>query len=412
VGRFYERMSNQLWDSEYINLPDFAVTSATIFDPVKPVFGIGTTQDKPFNYPRPSGVTAGLNAQGGLANGRAKADLLDPDVGNMYLDNWFVGVQREVMRQVAVEADYIGSRGNNMYVRYNVNRFNGDLFDGRFDGLIPGVSSLLYGQSIDKSHYHGGTLALRASRGTVQFGTAYTLGKATDFSSTITPPQRPDAFGPPQQDEGPSDFDIRHKLSASVNWRIPGPAGGVARTLAGGWQVASVVIAQSGTPFTVVCNGRRFTPILDAGGRIVGNSGCDYNADNENNDRPNAPSFGSLSGLSNDQFLAGIFKASDFPTPAPGTQGNIGRNTFRGPRYFNVDLSLIKSFKLPWVNGPGGADAQFRIEMFNAFNTTNLNLPINNLCDAGNRMAFVPFVCFVSFVVSCAEAERAPSVTE
>src|SRR4029453_7397656 len=46
-GRFYERMSNQLWDSEYTNLPSFAVTSATIFDPVKPVFGLGSRAPLP-----------------------------------------------------------------------------------------------------------------------------------------------------------------------------------------------------------------------------------------------------------------------------------------------------------------------------------------------------------------------------
>ena len=377
-GRFYERMSNQLWDSEYTNLPKFAVTSATIFDPVKPVFGLGTAQDKPYNYPRPSGLTAGLNSQGGLVNGRAKADLLDPDIGNMYLDNWFFGVQRQIAPLIAVEADYIGSRGNNMFVRYNVNRFNGDLFDGRFDGIIPGVSSLLFGQSIDKSHYNGATFALRGNRGDVQFGTAYTIGKAIDFSSTITPPQRPDAFGPPNQDEGPSDFDIRHKLSVSANWKIPGPTVGAARAIAGGWQVATVVIAQSGSPFTVVCNGRSFTPVFDAARRIVGNTGCDYNADGEGNDRPNTPSFGSSISTSNDAFLHGVFKASDFATPAPGTQGNLGRNAFRGPRYFNVNVSLIKSFRTPWVSGPG-SDAQLRIEAFNALNRTNLDPPESNL---------------------------------
>ena len=30
-----------------------------IFDPVKPVFGLGSTPEKPYNYPRPSGLTAG-----------------------------------------------------------------------------------------------------------------------------------------------------------------------------------------------------------------------------------------------------------------------------------------------------------------------------------------------------------------
>ena len=376
-GRFYERPSNQLWDSEYTNLPSFAVTSATIFDPVKPVFGLGASETMPYNFPRPSGLTAGLNPQGGLINGRAKADLLDPTIGSMYLDNWFAGVQREVAHQVAVEADYIGSRGDNMFLRYNVNRFDGDLLDGRFDGLIPGVGSLLYGQALDKSQYHGGTVSVRVNRSGVQFGTAYTLGKATDYSSTITPPQRPDAFGAASQDKGPSDFDIRHKVSMSVNWRIPGPSSGAARAVAGGWQLGSVMIAQSGSPFTVYCN-KAFSPITDAAGRIVGNSGCDYNADNEGNDRPNAPSFGSTIDTSNAAFIAGVFKASDFPTPAPGTNGDLGRNAYRGPHYFNVDLSLIKSFRVPWINGPG-ADAQFRIESFNFLNHTNLTQPEGNM---------------------------------
>jgi hypothetical protein len=381
IGRFYERMSNQLWDSEYTNLPGFAVTSATIFDPVKPVFGLGSTPDKPYNYPRPSGLTAGLNPQGGLQNGRAKADVLDPTIDPMYLDNWFAGVQRVVGKDLVLEGDYIGSRASDMYVRYDVNRFNGDLLDGRFDGIIPGVSQLLYGQAIDKSHYNGVTAAARLNRADLQFGAAYTLGKATDDSSTATPPARPDANGPTEQDEGPSDADIRHKLVLSGNWMIPGPEDGILAAILGGWQVAGMLLAQTGTPFSVVCNGPSFTPIRDGSGAIVGNSGCDYNADLAGNDRPNVPAFGdSLSGLSNDDFLSGIFTKSDFPTPAPGVPGALGRNTFRGPRYFNVDMSFIKSVKIPWT-GNNSANVQFRIESFNLFNTTNLDLPIANLPD-------------------------------
>ncbi len=381
VGRFYERMSNQLWDSEYTNLPGFAVTSATTFDVVKPVFGLGQTADKPYNYPRPSGLTAGLNPQGGLVNGRAKADVLDPTIGNMYLDNWFAGVQHTLGKNVVVEGDYIGSRGHNMYVRYDVNRFNGDLLDGRFDGIIPGVSQLLYGQALDRSHYNGGTLSARLNRADLQFGGAYTIGKATDYSSTATPPARPDANGPASQDKGPSDADIRQKFVVSGNWMIPGPKEGRAALFLDGWQVAGTLLAQSGSPFSVVCNGRSFSPIRDPSGAIIGNSGCDYNADGAGNDRPDVASFGSeISGLNNDDFLSGIFKASDFPTPAPGVPGTLGRNTFRGPRYFNVDVSLIKSVKIPWTGG-NSASVQFRIESFNLFNTTNLDLPVGNLSD-------------------------------
>jgi len=380
VGRFYERMSNQLWDSEYTNLPGFAVTTATIFDPVtRPRFGLGASPSPPFSFPRPDGLAAGLLPNGGLQNGLAKADVLDPTLGTMYLDNWFLGVQRQVAEGVVVEANYIGSRGNSMYVRYNVNRFNGDLFDGVLDRLMPGYSSLLYGQALDESRYHGGTLSARFYRRGFQLGAAYTLGKATDFSSTATPSARPDAHGPASQDEGPSDGDIRHKIAVTFNWSLPSPSSSAAKAVFGGWQLAGLVIAQSGSPFTVHCTGRSFQPIRDGAGNIVGNAGCDYNADGEGNDRPNTPAFGdSREGLSNDDFLDGIFTAADFPTPAPGVQGALGRNTYRGPRYFNVDLTLAKSFTFPVWSQQEGA-LQVRLEVFNLFNTTNLNNPQNNL---------------------------------
>ena len=104
-------------------------------------------------------------------------------------------------------------------------------------------------------------------------------------------------------------------------------------------------------------------------------------ADGLQYDRPNVPSFGdSRSGLSNDDFLSGIFQASDFPTPAPGVAGTLGRNTFRGPRYFNVDFALIRSISLPAFGRDG--EVQLRLETFNLFNTTNLLPPQSNLTSA------------------------------
>jgi len=292
----------------------------------------------------------------------------------MYLDNWFVGVQRGIGKTMVVEANYIGSRGRNMYVKRDINRFNGDLLDGTLNRILPGFASIGYTDATDVSHYNGVALGLRVSRTDLNFGLAYTLGKAIDRSSSATPPQRPDAYGPPDQDEGPSDFDVRHKLAASLNYKIPGPAEGAARALLGGWQVAGVLIAQSGTPYSVVCT-RGFVAVRNAAGAIVGNSGCDYNADGTNLDRPNTPSFGNSRSGSNNDFVTGIFTASEFPVPGLGQPGTLGRNTFTGPRYFNVDLALVKTFKVT------RADVQLRFEAFNAFNTVNLFNPVNNLAD-------------------------------
>jgi hypothetical protein len=119
--------------------------------------------------------------------------------------------------------------------------------------------------------------------------------------------------------------------------------------------------------------GRGFVPVRNAAGAIVGNSGCDYNADGTNYDRPDVPTFGDSKSGSNDDFVNGIFRASDFPVPALGQQGTLGRNTFTGPRYFNVDLALVKSFQV------SRADLQLRLESFNAFDTVNFLNPVGDL---------------------------------
>jgi hypothetical protein len=57
-----------------------------------------------------------------------------------------------------------------------------------------------------------------------------------------------------------------------------------------------------------------------------------------------------------------------------GTLGNTGRNNFRGPGFYNVDLSLVKKFALT-----ERFKLAYRLEMFNAFNTANFDIPNNNL---------------------------------
>jgi hypothetical protein len=382
IGRSYDRMSNQIWDAEYQNLPAFATVSATVQDPVvRPVFGLGRNTTVPYDYPRPTGLTAGLNQYGGLLNGAGAVHVVDSDTKPMYLDNWFLGVQRSLRRDIVVEADYIGSRGRNAYRKWDINRFNGDLFDNRLDRILPGFASINYTDSSDLSSFHGGTVAAKVLRDDISFGGSYTFGRSIDYSSTFSATQRPDAYGAPDQDEGRSDFDVPHKVSLWSMWMVPSPSSGIARAVFGGWFATGVLIAQSGTPFTVSCQGRAFAPIRDAAGVIVGNSGCDYNADGLQFDRPDIPQFGnSLPGLRNDDFLRGIFGASDFPTPAPGRAGTLGRNTFRGPRYFNVDFALSRSVKLPALSR--ASEVQLRFETFNLFNNTNLLQPQSNLTSA------------------------------
>jgi hypothetical protein len=122
-------------------------------------------------------------------------------------------------------------------------------------------------------------------------------------------------------------------------------------------------IFQSGFPMTVLDNA------YPAG---------DFNKDGTAGDRPNAPGPNiPRSGFTRAEFLSGIFPVSAFPIPVPGTDGNLGRNTFTGPGYAEVDMALEKQFRLTERFKLG-----IRGEAYNAFNHVNLNAPVLDLSSA------------------------------
>ena len=150
------------------------------------------------------------------------------------------------------------------------------------------------------------------------------------------------------------------RSSACGSCRSSGTARASTQTLLGGWQLAGSAILQSGSPINVTTGGT-----FPRG---------DYNADNNGGDRPNAPAAGiKTSGWSQDEYLNGIFKVADFPTPAPGENGNLPRNAYRGPGYIDVSLSLTKKFRVQRWSG------EFRLDAFNAFNRVNLADPTMDL---------------------------------
>ena len=70
--------------------------------------------------------------------------------------------------------------------------------------------------------------------------------------------------------------------------------------------------------------------------------------------------------------------------PKQGRFGTLGRNTFRGPAYYDYDFALIKD--TPFGRRPSGAermDMQIRAEFFNLFNIVNMGLPANVLNGSG-----------------------------
>lgn len=380
VGIFYDIVSTQLYGGSHFNPPLWAFATADKnTPPFLPLFGLGQSGQEPYGFPRPPAITTGLNERGGLRSGLVGITWIDPAMRNSYSENFFFGVQYSPAQSWVMEGNYVGTAGHKLYAKFNVNRINGDLVDGRLDRSNPSFGNIAYAHAPFNSSYHGANFSVkRRFGGGLGLDAAYTMGKAIDYLSGFTASQ-PFDIDNWKTLRGLADFHVAQKLALSGIWHSPKLAKmhRLVRGAAGAWQVGTVTILQSGNPFTVTCNSA-FRAVRNAAGQLTGNTGCDYNADGTNFDVPNAPTFGRLGSLSRSSFIQGIFTPADFPIPALGRQGNLGRNTFIGPGYANTDLSIMKNFGIAGEK----ANVQFRGEVFNLFNRVNLQQPVSDLSNA------------------------------
>jgi hypothetical protein len=324
-------------------------------------YSLGDASKPYLGYPVDPALQVGLDERNGVRGARVALTVVDPELKSPYTHNWFLGVQREIMWGMVAEANYLGSAGRQLHNAYNVNRFVGDLAaDGVFTGFNPSFANITMVRSNSRANYHGGTVTLRRNfrQGYTVQG-AYTFGKAmNDADQAVGTTNFQDAadIG---ADYAIAGYDVPHKLALVGLWEMPffKDRTGLTRTLLGGWQIAGSAIFQAGNPINVT------TSAAFPNG--------DFNADGTGGDRPNAPGGNvKTSGWSVDEYLAGIFRASDFPVPARGTNGNLVRNAYRGPGYADVSLSLSKRFQMT-----SKINTEVRVDAFNALNRVNLDNP-------------------------------------
>ena len=251
-----------------------------------------------------------------------------------------------------VEVGYVGTHGVNLERIDDVNRFNGDLLDGREDRINPNFGVLLFVTNGVTSSYHAFTSEIRRElSGGLSLQANYRWSKWLDTSSDTSTGQFADNAEPGKGamnidclrcEKAPSLFDIPHRATASVLWSptVFADRRDVVGRIAQGWQLAAIFTAQSGRPFSV-WNGAAFS------GRRRLQRGWRRRRGRRRLLRSAECACGGLpSNFSTQDFLNGLFDASLFPKPAPGTNGTLGRNTFRGPRYMTLDLALSRSFGL------------------------------------------------------------------
>ena len=170
---------------------------------------------------------------------------------------------------------------------------------------------------------------------------------------------------------GSSDFDRRNVLAASFEYGLPfgqgkwlgHDASKPLDELIGGWHVSGIATAYSGEPFKVDSGAFTIDFTQSQPAVFIGTD-----ADVKEGIHTSVTGGGASNTI---QYFANANNAlSAFTAPIAGGPGT--RNILSGPAFWNVDMAILKDFKMPWSDTHS---LQFRVDGLNVFNHTNFSNP-------------------------------------
>ncbi len=300
---------------------------------------------------------------------------IQPDLKMPTVEQYALRIEQALSANTVLSVGYVGEHGYHLLNTADVNAAiptilpdGTKFFPAKSPRANPNLGNSRYELSNANSNYNGLQVDLRQRLSHhIQFRLNYTFQKSLDMHSasflanagiggttTILDPQDP------KRDWGPSNFNIRERLSGNFSYELPfgqgrsilSGANGVVDRIVGGWQLNGIFNAQSGFPFT---------PLVG-----FNQSG---NGDSRAPDRPDlTPGFSGPLILGTQKRW---FNPAAFTLPLAGTYGNAGRDILEGPGLLDLDASLFKTFRIYERTA-----LQFRAEIFNLLNRTNLGLPL------------------------------------
>jgi hypothetical protein len=277
---------------------------------------------------------------------------------------WSLSVQSQLAKQWGAEVAYVGNRGLHLDYMHNLGNQPtpgvGDLQPRR---PYPDFNTILFDdyQAFSKYQSVYGKLEKKASNGLAAL-ISYTFSKSLDNEGgNIDNQSATQDDNHPNAEYALSDFNAKHTLVASTIYELPFgtgkrflSGGRLENAVVGGWQVSAIVSAHSGQPFTVT-------------------SAQDYSNTGSSSPRPDRTCNGSGPKKITEWFNTGCFSTIGLAQAlANGTPrfGNAGRNILLLPGMQNWDLAFIKKTAIR-----ERLSAEFKAELFNAFNHTNLGAP-------------------------------------
>jgi hypothetical protein len=327
---------------------------------------------------------------------------IDRRFGNGDLGTWTLGMER-AFGSLTADIAYVGTSS------YHLPRISyPNAYPGAESGFAPftnfaptGAVSGGFGYeqvvtATAHSNYHAlqSSLSGRVTRWGPELQSSYTWGKSLDDVSSVvggTGSTGAVAISSPQNpanthlERGPSNFDVTHALTVSAAQDLQlqrlGTQSPRVQTVSRGWQLLSISTITSGSPFTV------YSGLQQTGAGTVGADRPDQIANpdlstSHNATRPREDYFGR--GANNAGFFNIPIGIVGGTGPNSGRFGTLGRNTFRGPAYYDFDFALIKTTPVGRrATGQERFDLQFRGEFFNVFNVVNMGLPANTIKGSG-----------------------------
>ena len=327
------------------------------------------------------------------------------DLKTPFVWSWNLNVQHSFSPKLSLELAYVGTHGTNLTGIRDINQEalgSDDQTTRPFNAKFPHLSNIFQMGNFYTSNYNGlqSTLTARNYRG-LSMVLGYTYAHALDevganwhFGAGYGLPQDSTHVG---KEYASSDFDIRHRLTVSLTYAIPGK-GGFAQMLQG-WEINSIATLQSGQPWGVIDLGSdiaglgnlpvsppQSTPIRwnffgKPSDFTAGSTPIPFYAGSDPNMPPACITDAGASGAASLAAFGCFAKRNSvLVPPAFGTLGTMGRNIFRDSGFRNLDFSVAKN----WHFGDR-LKTQFRAEFFNLLNHPNFANPYGGQNGYGNN---------------------------
>jgi hypothetical protein len=317
---------------------------------------------------------------------------IDRRFGNAYLQTWTLGAEKQFAKLTA-DASYVGTASAKLPRIFSPNGYSGagpafapfTQFDSSGNAVGGfGTEQLIEASAHSSYHSLQASLSGPLPHGGPGIQLSYTWAKAIDDTSGVsagtgatgatsyTLPQDPFDNHP---EKGPAGFDVTHGFTMSLAQDLQlekvETLRAIPRRFTAGWELLSISTISSGLPFTVYSGVQQ---------TAAGSGGVDRP---NQIGQPHLSTAGGATRAREDYFGLGANNGSYFSIP-DGSFGTVGRNTFRGPAFYDFDFSLIKDTPVG-ARASGGElfDVQFRSEFFNLFNIVDFGLPANTLTGSG-----------------------------